>query len=87
MGISRTISMSNTKKMIANIKNRKEKGIRAFELGSKPHSKDEAFSRSIIFREFNVLATINSKVVIAKAKIIMIDGIIIIWGYMVSSFD
>ena len=73
--------------MIANIKNRKEKGIRAFELGSKPHSKDEAFSRSIIFREFNVLATINSKVVIAKAKIIMIDGIIIIWGYMVSSFD
>ena len=45
-GISKTISISKTKKITANKKNRIEKGIRAFLLGSKPHSKGEHFSRS-----------------------------------------
>jgi hypothetical protein len=38
IGINRTISISNTMKIIASRKNRKEKGVRAFVLGSNPHS-------------------------------------------------
>lgn len=38
VGISKTISMSNTKNKTAKRKNRVENGIRAFEKGSKPHS-------------------------------------------------
>ena len=45
-GISSTISMSNTMKMIARRKNRNEKGIRAEWFGSNPHSKGDIFSRS-----------------------------------------
>jgi len=47
IGRSNTISISKTKKMTANKKNRKENGIRAFFLGSNPHSKGENFSRSL----------------------------------------
>lgn len=39
--------MSNTIKIIANKKNRIEKGIRAVWFGSNPHSKDESFSRGV----------------------------------------
>lgn len=46
-GTNKTISMSNTTKMIANKKNRVEKGIRAVWFGSNPHSKGDIFSRSI----------------------------------------
>jgi hypothetical protein len=45
MGISKTISISNTIKIIANRKNRIENGIRALWLGSNPHSNGEDFSR------------------------------------------
>jgi len=45
-GIRRTISMSNTMKITANRKNRRENGIRALWLGSNPHSKEVFFSRS-----------------------------------------
>lgn len=38
IGIIRTISTSNTRKITAKRKNRKEKGIRAVFLGSNPHS-------------------------------------------------
>lgn len=47
-GRSRVISTSKIKKMTAMRKNRREKGIRADPLGSKPHSKGEFFSRSLI---------------------------------------
>lgn len=47
MGINRTISMSNTIKMIAKRKNRRENGIRALWLGSNPHSKGDVFSRVV----------------------------------------
>lgn len=47
IGISRTISMSNTIKIIARRKNRIENGIRAVLLGSNPHSNGEDFSRSV----------------------------------------
>jgi hypothetical protein len=46
IGINRTISISNTIKMIAKRKNRMEKGIRAVWLGSNPHSNGDDFSRS-----------------------------------------
>lgn len=45
-GINKTISISNTMKMIARRKNRMENGIRAVLLGSNPHSNGEDFSRS-----------------------------------------
>jgi hypothetical protein len=45
-GISNTISISNTMKMILSRKNRIEKGIRALFLGSNPHSNGDVFSRS-----------------------------------------
>lgn len=47
IGIRRTISISNTIKMMARRKNRIEKGMRAVLLGSNPHSNGEDFSRSV----------------------------------------
>lgn len=49
IGISKTISISNTMKMTANRKKRRENGIRAEDFGSKPHSNGADFSRSIFF--------------------------------------
>jgi len=46
IGINKTISISNTMKMIANRKNRRENGMRAVWFGSKPHSNGDNFSRS-----------------------------------------
>lgn len=48
-GIRRTISISKTRKITASKKKRSEKGIRAEDFGSKPHSKGADFSRSIFF--------------------------------------
>lgn len=45
IGRSRTISISNTRKITAKRKNRSEKGMRADDFGSKPHSNGVAFSR------------------------------------------
>lgn len=47
IGRSRTISTSNTMKIIARRKNRIENGIRAVFLGSNPHSNADDFSRSV----------------------------------------
>lgn len=49
-GISNTISMSNTIKIMAKRKNRMENGTRALWLGSNPHSNGEDFSRSVSVR-------------------------------------
>lgn len=38
IGISKAISISKTRKITVNRKNREEKGIRAEEIGSNPHS-------------------------------------------------
>ncbi len=64
-GRRRTISMSNTRKITARRKNRRENGIRAEFLGSKPHSNGDSFSRSWSVR----LASIQAKVgtIIARA--------------------
>lgn len=56
IGMSRTISMSNTIKIMAKRKNRIENGIRAVLLGSNPHSKGEDFSRSLYERALRTQA-------------------------------
>jgi hypothetical protein len=50
VGISKTISISNTMKIIARRKNRIENGIRALWFGSNPHSNGDDFSRSFMVR-------------------------------------
>lgn len=68
-GKSSTISISNTRKITANKKNRSEKGTRADVNGSKPHSNGEDFSRSKRERlarkkeaKNNSVATVNARV-------------------------
>lgn len=51
--MSNTISISNTIKIIASRKNRKENGMRAVFFGSNPHSNGVDFSRSSMDREAN----------------------------------
>jgi len=66
IGINRTISMSNTMKIIANRKNRMENGIRALWLGSNPHSNGEDFSRFLVDRmavSHAIKNTINGSVI------------------------
>ena len=52
-GINSAISISKTKKITAKMKNCKEKGIRADERGSNPHSKGVIFSKLLDVRMFN----------------------------------
>ena len=67
-GKRRTISTSKIKKIIANKKNRREKGNRADLIGSNPHSKGEFFSRSLKAR----LESTQPKVITTVDKIIAI---------------
>ena len=66
-GIKRTISISKTRKITAKRKNRKEKGIRAVFLGSKPHSKGEHFSRSSEERKEIIKAIVRTTIGTIKA--------------------
>lgn len=68
-GMRRTISMSNTIKMIASKKNRIENGIRALWFGSNPHSNGDDFSRVGVER----IAVIQAVEKIIEGKIIAID--------------
>lgn len=52
IGMARTISISKIIKIMPSKKNRRENGIRALFLGSKPHSNGEVFSRSLNVRIF-----------------------------------
>ena len=61
-GISNTISISKTIKMIARRKNRSENGIRAVWFGSNPHSKGDNFSRSAIERVDNKIVAVNTTI-------------------------
>jgi len=61
MGISRTISISNTRKITASKKNRMENGIRAEWIGSNPHSNGDAFSRLVFDRFDKIHAIINTR--------------------------
>lgn len=65
IGISKAISISNTKNRTAKIKNRKENGIRAELCGSNPHSNGVDFSKfTSIF-----LFKINVAIIMAEGKI------------------
>lgn len=79
--------MSNTIKIIANIKNRNENGIRALFLGSNPHSNGDVFSRSVFVRILSIFASINTTVAIVTAKIDDIIGRYITQEYKIFSFD
>ena len=73
IGASNTISMSNTMKITANIKNRVENGVRAEFIGSNPHSNGEIFSRSVVDRRWIEFA-MNIK--ISGIKIAMDEEIV-----------
>ena len=73
IGIKRTISISNTIKIMANRKNRVENGIRAVLLGSNPHSNGEDFSRSSEDRVAKTHAAINT---IEGTRIAMIEDVV-----------
>ena len=59
IGTSKTISMSNTIKMIARRKKRIENGTRALWFGSNPHSNGEDFSRFKVDRIAQVIQAIS----------------------------
>jgi len=73
--------MSKTMKIIASIKNRNEKGIRELFFGSKPHSNGDVFSRSLLDRVLNTLATTRSSVEIVAATVAIIIGTYITQKY------
>jgi len=73
IGINKTISISNTIKIIARRKNRIENGIRALWFGSNPHSKGEDFSRSLSVR---IVKIIDNKKMIIGRIIATIDDVI-----------
>jgi len=78
MGRSKTISTSNTIKIIARRKNRMENGIRAVFFGSNPHSKADDFSRSLFERILMNQARVNTRVAMVSAIIVNDSGRIII---------
>ena len=91
IGIRRTISMSNTRKMTARRKNRSEKGIRAEAFGSKPHSKGVLFSElGVVFIDRKTVAIIKRIGKGSVKKIIFMDvvmltgiGLVYIFGLKV----
>ena len=80
-GISSTISISNTIKIIANIKNRRENGTRALFFGSNPHSNGDVFSRSLFVRALRIFANENTRVAMTTAVSVAIIGINITQKY------
>jgi hypothetical protein len=60
--------MSNTIKMMARRKNRREKGSRAEFFGSNPHSNGEVFSRSLWLRALKIHAVPNTALTRARAN-------------------
>jgi hypothetical protein len=77
MGKIKAISTSKIKKITVIKKKCNEKGIRAEDLGSNPHSKGEDFSRSIK-DFFDKIIEINIIILAKIIKIIEINIIIII---------
>lgn len=85
MGRISAISTSNTKKIIVIKKNRSEKGNRAGDLGSNPHSKGEHFSRSVndFFDSIDAaIITIDDSIKMVKA---MLSIVIIIYTAVVQA--
>lgn len=83
-GSRSAISMSNTKKITASRKNRMENGRRALFFGSNPHSKGEAFSRSIRDRAdramiIKIRARVNMEAAVALMRGVSITWIWCLW--------
>jgi hypothetical protein len=78
IGRSRTISTSNTIKIMASKKNRIENGIRAVFFGSNPHSNADDFSRSLLVRIFKNHDSKNVRIAIVDAMVANVNGRIII---------
>lgn len=78
--------MSNTRNRTANIKKRKEKGVRGVVFGSKPHSNGEAFSRSFFRRAAKDQAIKAISVEMKKAEKKAIRGWGIVRGYKIITF-
>ena len=77
IGINNTISISNTIKITANIKNRVENGMRAEFIGSNPHSNGDDFSRSEEDRIITIIEIIN-RIGGTIVQIIVVTSIIFI---------
>jgi hypothetical protein len=72
IGSNRAISTSKIKKITAIKKNRKEKGKRDDLLGSKPHSKGDLFSRSImVFFDKIEASAMTTLTIIPRTKAII----------------
>lgn len=67
--------MSKTRKITASRKNRREKGIRALPKGSNPHSKGEAFSRSIGERWYMAQEIPRITRAMVRAKVYIINDV------------
>lgn len=86
-GRSRVISTSKIRKITAIKKNCREKGIRAEDLGSNPHSNGDLFSRSInVFFEI-IVASIIMIILIVKVSTTSIVVNRIIYTNLIRSFD
>jgi len=79
-GISRAISISNTRNSTARMKNRKENGIRAELWGSNPHSNGVAFSKLIALFLFSTRVAMIIKIGKIAAVIMAMVRIIIFLG-------
>lgn len=66
-GIRREISMSKIRNIRLIRKNWIQNGIRVLEIGSKPHSKEEDFSRHFLFF-FEIMKLIRRKKLLKKKK-------------------
>jgi hypothetical protein len=82
-GIRRTISISNTMKIKASRKKRKENGIRAVFLGSNPHSNGDDFSRSVVDRVARIQAATKTRVTRVVAMAINRIEAVINWEYII----
>lgn len=71
IGISSTISISNTRKIIIRRKNRNENGVRALCFGSNPHSNGDFFSESAAVRVLIIKISASNKEVIIEAIVVI----------------
>ena len=87
IGKIKAISTSKIKKIIAIKKNWIEKGIREVFIGSNPHSKGEAFSRSLILFFDKKEASPITIIEINKVIIPIINKLKIIYTKIFSPYD
>ena len=81
-GVNKAISTSKTRKITANRKNRREKGIRAVESGSNPHSKGVTNSCLSWGYDARTKAKINSAIGTIREKKIAKEVVSIFLGHV-----